>query len=213
MSRKLMMMGAALAVVLGLVGTVGSGVAAAHGKTDTGGGSTPHGRNSTSFAGTTTCSVHGKLTFTPPMVSGGTATSTVTVTGLLRGCTSTNQGKVKFNNGHLSALVGTLGQNDCSSLASVLAPSLSGGSIMWTPPSKVARSKSVSMPAGTASEVASGGNSVMQISYLGGSVGSGSFANTAGSSLTLASTQDTLQLSERCVNGLANLAFSGKATL
>jgi hypothetical protein len=195
------------------------GVAVVHAKDNTGGAAVVHAKKGgkkggpVTLIGATTCSIHGKVTFNPPLVSGGTASSTVTVTGLLRGCTNASQGAVKLNNGHLSALVGTVSSNDCATLTSGVAPALSGGSIMWTPPSKVARSSSVSMPAGTGSVVTSGGKSVIQISYSGGSVGSGSFTNTGGSSVKVTSTQDTTQVSSRCTTGLRNMAFSGSATL
>jgi hypothetical protein len=165
------------------------------------------------LTGSTTCSVRGKMTFDPPLKSGGTATSTVTVTGLLTRCTTTGPGKAKFNNGHLSALAGTFSANDCTALTSGAAPALSGGSIMWTPPSKVAASDSVSMPAGTGSTVTHGGKTVLQLSYSGGSVGSGSFTNAGSSSMQVTSIQDTTQISGRCTNGLSNVAFSGTVTL
>ena len=197
----------------------GGGGAVVHAKDNGGGGvAVVHGKKgqkkggSVTFTGSTTCSVHGKLTFNPSLVSGGSASSSVTVTGLLNRCTDASQSRVKFNNGHLSALVGTVSQNDCATLTSGVAPALSGGSIMWTPPSKVAGSSGVSMPAGTGSVVSSGGKSVIQISYSGGSVGSGSFTNTGASSVKVTSTQDTTQLSSRCTTGLRNVAFSGTAT-
>ena len=195
----------------------GSG-ASANGS-NVGGGATPHGkgkgvkqRNVLVLAGTTTCSIHGKVTFSPPLKTGGAASTTVTVTGLLNRCSNTSQGKVKFNNGHLSALIGTLSVGGCAALTSV-TPSLSGGTVVWTPPSKVAASSGVSMPAGTGSVVNHAGKSVIQISYSGGSVGSGSFTNSGGSSMLVTSTQDTTQLSTRCISGLSNMTFSGTATL
>jgi hypothetical protein len=109
--------------------------------------------------------------------------------------------------------VGTVTANDCAALSSGVAPTLSGGSIMWTPPSKVAGSSNVSMPGGTGSIVTSGAKSAIQISYSSGSVGSGSFSNTGGSSVKVTSTQDTTQISRRCTTGLTNVAFSGTATL
>jgi len=183
------------------------------------GGSKGHGRGKGRnkgplvLTGSVTCSVHGKIAFKPALVNGGTASSTVTVTGLLNRCTNVRQGKVKFNNGHLSALMGTMTANDCAVLSSGVAPALSGGSIMWTPPSKVAPSSSISTPAGTGSVVTNGGRSVIQISYSGGSVGSGSFSNTGGLSVKVTSTQDSTQISGRCTTGLTNVAFSGTVTL
>jgi len=58
-----------------------------------------------------------------------------------------------------------------------------------------------------------GKKSFVKISYSGGSVGSGSFANTGGSSTTITTTQDTKQLSSECASGLTNVAFKGSATL
>ena len=131
-----------------------------------------------SYTGSTTCSVRGKLTFYPPLVRGGTANSTVTVTGLLSRCSTKSQGHVKLNNGHLAALVGTISSNDCTALPSILAPPLSGGSVVWTPPSNVMESSDVSMPTGTTNVAASGRKSVLQISYVGGVIGSGSFSSS-----------------------------------
>jgi hypothetical protein len=155
MTRTMFRTAVAFFLCIGLVGTVGTGVAAAkgvkkggnsviaHGKhlgsgdsgdsdggtatlaTDpgsgppttgggsghTGAGALTHGTKGgkkggpESFAGTTTCSVHGKVSFKPALVSGGTAGSTVTVTGLLNRCSNARHGKSKFNNGHLSGLV------------------------------------------------------------------------------------------------------------
>jgi len=184
-----------------------------------GGGSKGHGRSKGKKAGpvvltgSVTCTVHGKIAFKPALVSGGMVSATVTVTGLLNRCTSLRQGKVKFNNGHLSALMGTVAANDCAVVSSGVAPALSGGSIMWTPPSKVAPSSSISTPPGTGSVVTSGGKSVIQISYSGGSVASGSFSNTGGLSVKVTSTQDSTQISGRCTTGLTNVAFSGTVTL
>jgi hypothetical protein len=184
-----------------------------------GGGAAIHGKgkggkkgSALLLAGSTTCSIHGKVTFNPPLTTGGTASTTVTVTGLPNRCSDTKQGNVKFNNGHLSALVGTLSADDCAALTSV-TPALSGGSVMWTPPSKIAASNGISMPPGAGSVVTHSGKSVIQISYSGGSVGSGSFMNTGASSLRLTSMQDTTQLSARCKSGLTNVTFSGTATL
>jgi hypothetical protein len=190
----------------GAVGPNPGNATAAHGQKGT-----KKGR-SVAVTGATTCSVHGKVAFNPPLVTGGTASSTVTVTGLLNRCHSASQTNVKFNNGHLSGLVGSVSPNDCASLAGV-APALSGGTIKWTPPSKVAGSSDVSMPAGTASVNTSGKNSVIAFAYSGGSVGSGSFTNTGGTSMTVTSRQDTTQVSGRCTTGLHILAFSGTATL
>lgn len=271
MSRKMFMAAVTLALSLAFVGTLGSGVAAAHGGKNPGGGVFGHGGHSVSggpahggknvgadggigvgagatskntdvgtgatsqgtdvgggagshgkkdgkkggpvvLTGSTTCSIHGKVTFNPPLTIGGTTSTTVTVTGLLNRCSNARQGKVKFNNGHLSSLLGTLSADDCAALTSV-APALSGGSIMWTSPSKVAGSSGVSMPVGAGSMVTHDGKSVIQISYSGGSVSSGSFTNTGGSSLQVTSTQDATQLSDRCTTGLTNVAFSGTATL
>lgn len=260
--------GVALALCLGLVGTIGNGVAAAkgdkkggnsviaHGRhlgsggtdggsatddTDPGsspptsgttghGGSVPdnnkvgagavtHGKKGgkkggpESLAGTTTCSVHGKVSFMPALMGGGTATSTVTITGLLNRCGNAHHGKAKFNNGHLTDLVGTLSANDCAMLTSGVAPAVSGGSIKWTPPSKAAESSGVSLPAGTGSVVTRGAKSVIQISYSGGSVASGSFTNTGGVSVKVTSDQDTTQISARCTTGLTSVAFTGTATV
>jgi len=183
------------------------------------GGGKAHGKRDgkkggpVALTGSTTCSVHGKIDFKPALVSGGTASSTVTVTGLLNRCSNGRPGKGKFNNGHLSALVGTISANDCTTLSSGAAPALSGGSVMWTPPSKVAVSSDVSMPASTGFIAASGAKSVIEIAYSGGSVGSGSFRNTDTSSLMVSSTQDTTQISGRCATGLTNVAFSGTVTL
>jgi hypothetical protein len=184
-----------------------------------GGGAAAHGKSKGGkkgsaliLTGSTTCSIHGKMTFNPPLTSGGTASTTVTVTGLLDRCSNAKQGNVRFNNGHLSALVGELSANDCGALTSV-TPALSGGSVVWTPPSKIASSNGVSMPAGAGSVVTHSGKSVIQISYSGGSVGSGSFTNAGASSVRMTSTQDTTQISARCTSGLTNVAFSGTATL
>lgn len=193
------------------------GSATAHG-THIGGGAMAHSRKGrkkegpVALTGSINCSVHGKMTFTPALVGGGAGSSTVTITGLFNRCTSAPPSKVKFNNGHLSALMGTVTAN-CAALSSGATPALSGGSITWTPPSKVATSNMISMPTGTATVITSGGKSVIQIEYSGGSIGSGSLSNTGGVSVKLTSRQDVTQISGRCTTGLANVAFTGSATL
>jgi hypothetical protein len=169
-------------------------------------------RSATSILGSTTCSFHGKVTFSPPLKTGGTASSTLTITGLLRGCSSPGHGTPRFNNGHVSSLVGTLSVNDCAALSSGSVPTLDGGSITWTPPSKIAKSTGLSFPAGTGSLVSNGSKSLVQVSYSGGSIANGSFASGT-TSMTITSDQDTTQLQARCVNGLSSVAVRGSATL
>ena len=148
------------------------------------------------------------------------SSSTVTVSGLLDKCStigatitsSSKKSMPRFNNGHLSGLTGTWTPNDCVSLTSGVAPALSGGSVGWTPTSKVAGSTGISLPAGTASTVTNGGKTKVQVSYTGGSVGGGSFTGGA-VSLKVTTMQDEAQISGRCANGLSNVAVVGTITL
>ena len=172
------------------------------------------------LTGSVTCSFRGKFTFDPKLVTGGTSSSTVKVSGLLDKCkmtsatitSSSKKNRPRFNNGHLSGLTGTWTPNDCASLTSGVAPALSGGSVLWTPTSKVARSMGISLPAGTASTVTNGAKTEVQVSYAGGSLGGGSFTGSA-VSLTVNTMQDETQISGRCANGLSNVAVVGTLTL
>ena len=165
------------------------------------------------FLGLRSCSIHGKVSFNPPLKTGGSVASKVMVTGLLNVCSAASSGGARFNNGHLSALVGTLSANDCASLGSGTAPLISGGSIKWTPPSKVAMSTGISMPTGTGSVVTSGAKPHIQVVYSGGSIAGGSFSNSGATSLTMTSDQDSAQIQSRCTTGLSSVAFKGTATL
>jgi hypothetical protein len=165
------------------------------------------------FSGATTCSVSGKVTYSPALTTAGTGSSTAIVSGSLSHCNNANQGGVNLTGGHLQGLKGTVTPNDCSTLASGAEPALSGGSVHWTPTAKVVASTGVSFPVGVGSIVMSGGNNFLEFSYAAGSVASGSFPNSGGSSLTVTSTQNTTQLQSKCANGLSSIAFKGSATL
>src|SRR5580700_7909012 len=137
MSRKIMMAAVAVALPLGLLAT-GGGIAAAKKKP-------PPPPTPVTFSAPTTCAVNGKVTFDPPLGVTGNA-STATVSASLTNCTNGSQGGVKLSTGHLSGLVGSVTPNGCTGIP---APSLSGGSISWTPTSQVAASGGVPAPTGT----------------------------------------------------------------
>jgi hypothetical protein len=185
----------------------------AHSKRNNG---TGHGHGhggAVTMTGTTTCTVSNiRLTFATPLTATPTATTTaVTMSfNVLKGCTNSSQGGVKLNNGHLSSLTGTLATGGtCSSfLSSTNFPSLSSGSVMWTPPSKVAGSTVIGFPAGTVSTTSSG---QLQLNYTGGSV-SGSFATTTGS-LSALSSETATALAGECSSGLSAISFDGTFTL
>jgi hypothetical protein len=203
---KAVSVGIILPLALGLIATLGTGAAFAKGKGGGGGGPV-------TFTGSTTCSVNGKVTFSPALKTGSTGTSSATVTASLTGCTNATQGGVTLTTGHLQGLSGSVSPNGCTAVASGPIPPLSGGSIKWTPTSMVKPSSGGSFPAGTGSVVTSGGTSVVQLHYTGGSIASGSFTNSGGTSVTVTSTQDTTQLLARCTNGLSSVTFKGTATL
>jgi hypothetical protein len=203
MRAALKAVAAMVTVPLGLLLALSTGVAAAHG-----GG---HG-GSVTMTGTTTCTVNNiDVNFATPLTATATTGSTtVTVTAnVLKGCTNASQGGVRMKNGHVRSLEGTLasGATCAGFLAGTSLPALSGGTAMWTPPSRVAGSTGVSFPAGTLST--SGGN--LRIAYSGGTV-NGSFATTA-ATLGGTSNDSAATLSGDCASGLSDISFRGSVTL
>lgn len=202
MSTRMIVSPAVFVVSIGLIATVGTGVASAKKKPPI------------SFSGSTTCTVNGKIAYQPALTTTGTGSSTVILSGSLSHCNNAKQGGVSLKGGHLQGLKGSVTPDDCSTLASGPEPALSGGTVKWTPTSKIIPSGGVSFPVGVGSLVMSGGgNDSLQISYAAGSVASGSFPNTGSSSLTVTSNDDTTQLTTACANGISSIAFKGTVTL
>jgi hypothetical protein len=187
---------------IGMVLTLGVGVATAKSATFT----------PVSLVGPVTCSVTGTVSFSPPLQTGGTVPSTVTVRASLHKCTDTRAQGAKLTTGHVSGLTGTTTTNDCATLLSGGVPDLSSGNANWSPTSKIVASSGISLTGGSATVVTGGKKSTVQLSFSGGSVTSGSFAGES-PSVTVSSKQDTTQLNSRCVNGLSELGFKGSATI
>lgn len=204
MRNKLLVRATALVLPMGMIVALGAGTALARGHRS--GPSAP-----VSFTGPVTCGVNGKVTFSPPLTTGGTSATSVTVVAALNKCDNNRQGGVKLNVGHLRALAGSMAANDCAALMSGTAPNLSGGTIAWSPTSKVVGSGSVSLSGGLGSTVTNGSRTNVQVSYSGGAVMTGSFAGDS-PTITVTSTQTAAQVQKRCSNGLAVVKFKGTAT-
>ena len=169
----------------------------------------PAGAGLVTFVAPVTCAVDGRITFTPPLTTTGSSGSAAMMTANLTRCDNERFGGVTLRTGRLSASVPHV--NDCATLYSV--PASSGGSIRWTPASRVAASGGVSLVGFSGSLLSKGGESYIQLSSFGGSVESGSFANAGGTSLTITSTQDVSALLATCAHGLASAAFEGTVSL
>lgn len=167
-------------------------------------------------SGTTTCTVTGTLRFSPALkgLNGGTSHARMSAT--LSRCTSTAPGTVRITAGRLGGFVGSVSPANCTSVAlDHSPPPLAGGWVRWRPSAKANRSSAMSFPAGVAAIVTVNGVTFLEVSYAGGSVGSGSYANSGGSSLTVTSALDDSQIESRCVGsqGLSAVPFSGTITV
>jgi hypothetical protein len=204
MGRKTTTAVAVFALMFGLVATLGTGVAAA--KT----------APAPTVGGSVTCTIKGKLTFSPALkgLDGGTSKATVTAT--LTGCTGVKHRKVSITGGHLKGLVGTVTPDNCTDIAiNRSIPPLSGGSVAWAPASIAATSSGISFSAGGASVVTIDGVTYLQVTYSGGSVNSGSFANSGDSEISATTTLNDAQLEDKCTapNGLSTVDFTGISIL
>ncbi|HXQ58513.1 MAG TPA: hypothetical protein VN799_00395 [Acidimicrobiales bacterium] len=154
--------------------------------------------------------------FSPALQGLNSGSSAATVDASLTGCSDAGLGKISFIAGRLQGLVGSVSPGNCTSLAiSHVAPPLSGGSVVWAPHAHLAGSGGISFPAGAATIIDLNRGTFLQVSYSGGSVTTGSFANSGESSMTATSTQSDAQLAGKCrsKNGLSVDDFRGTATL
>ena len=230
--KKVLYSVAAGALSLGLVLGVGA-AASAHGHNNHGGNGQGqgqgsdhgkgHGHSGTVATGTTSCNFHGRITIN--------ASGNVSISGNItpkqgRACTST--GGTKLRTGHFSTPLMTTPTTtttvpatttSTTTLAACLPlpvgalSDVSGGTVSWSPRSKVAPSDGISLTGGTVSEVTFDGKQYLEISYTGGSVASGSFAGTSGVSLTVWSNQTVSELTEACSHGSHSISFHGTLTL
>jgi hypothetical protein len=167
----------------------------------------PAGTDLVTFVAPMTCAVDGRITFTPPLTTD--SGSSATLTANLTKCDQGRFGGATLRTGILSESVPHV--NDCATLYSV--PASSGGSILWTPTSRVAASGGVSLVGFTGSLLTKDGKSYINLSSYGGSVESGSFANAGGTSLTITSTEDVSTLLATCAHGLPSATFEGTISL
>jgi FKBP-type peptidyl-prolyl cis-trans isomerase len=161
------------------------------------------------FVAPMTCAVDGRIIFTPPLTTDGSSGSAAMMTANLTKCDQGRFGGTTLRTGLLSESVPHV--NDCATLYSV--PASSGGSIRWTPTSRIAASAGVSLVGFTSSLLTKDGKSYINLSSAGGSVESGSFANAGGTSLTITSTQDVSTLLSACAHGLSSADFEGTLSL
>jgi peptidylprolyl isomerase len=161
------------------------------------------------FVAPVTCTIDGKITFTPPLTTNGNSGSAAMVSATLTKCDHDRSGGTTLRSGRLSESLPHV--NDCATLYSV--PASSGGAIRWTPTSRVAASGGVSLVGFSGSLVSKHGRSYIYLSSSGGSVESGSFANAGGTSLTITSTQSVSTLLGKCARGLATAPFTGTVTM
>jgi hypothetical protein len=144
----------------------------------------------TTVAPTTTTTVAPTTTTT---VAGTTTTVAPTTTTTVAPTTTTTTACLPFPVGALS--------------------DVSGGTIAWSPRSKVASSVGVALTGGTVSEVTVAGKQYLEISYTGGNVASGSFAGSSGVTLTVWSNQTVSALNSKCAHGSHSIEFHGTLTL
>lgn len=175
------------------------------------------GGSTTTYSGTTTSAVTGKLTFNPPLAGLDGGTSKATVTATLSHCTHAKKGAVTLTGGKLKGLRAFVTPNNCTNTAiSQTPPALAGGTVAWKASGPVTSSTAISFPSGSATVVTSStGVTYLQVSYQGGTVGGGSFANSGQAAITVTSTENDAQLQDKCTSarGLAAVAFSGSASV
>jgi hypothetical protein len=226
--KKYLRPAASVALSLGLVFAIGA-AASAHGgnhggkggNSGYGYGNKGNGHKGVVATGTTSCNFHGRLTIS--------SSGAVRITGNItpkhgRACTS--MGGTKLKTGHFSTALSstvittTTVATSTTTAACVTTPvpvgalaNVSGGTISWSPRSKVAPSVGVALTGGTVSEVTVNGKQYVEIAYTGGSVASGSFAGTSGVSLTAWSNQTVSALNSECRNGSYSISFHGTLTL
>jgi hypothetical protein len=204
MGRKTIVTVVAATMMFGLVTTFGAGAAVAK------------GGSPGTFSGSTKCSVAGKLTFTPPLTGLNNGTSEAKVSATLSKCTHATHGKITLTGGHLKGLVGFVSPDNCTDVAiNHVLPTLSGGSVAWSPTAEVTASSGISYPSGVAGVVTVNGVTFLQVSYFGGSVSQGSFATSVGSEITVTTSQNDAQLEAKCTSqkGLASVNFTGSAVI
>jgi len=175
------------------------------------------GGSETTYTGTTTCTVTGRLTFKPPLAGLDGGTSKATVTATLSHCSHARKGAVTLADGKLKGLSSFVTPDNCTNTAiSQTPPPLAGGSVAWNASGPVTSSSGISFPSGLATIVTSStGVTYLQVSYQGGSVGGGSFANIGQVAMTVTSTENDAQLQDKCTSarGLSAVAFSGTAVV
>jgi peptidylprolyl isomerase len=161
------------------------------------------------FVAPVTCTVDGKVVFTPPLTTQGSSGSAAVMTANLTKCDHDRFGEAVLRRGVLSVSIPHV--DNCASLVSV--PALSGGSIRWAPTSRIAASGGVSLVGFSGSFLSKSDGSYLHLSSYGGSVESGSFANAGGTSLTITSTRRVSTLLSACAHGLISAAFEGTISL
>lgn len=154
--------------------------------------------------GTLACHTAGRVTFNPPLATGGTATTeTVTLKANLVHCTGTGDGAT-VRTGKATATV-TLATNDCSVLATLTSGTLSTA-VVWktTMGSAPLTDSTVDFTAGTLGTSASGKGTLS----LTGSATAGSFSGDAASANVTAS-RSVASIGMGCAHGtLRGLTFN-----
>jgi hypothetical protein len=163
------------------------------------------------MAGVTTCPVDLRMKFSTPLnVTPTTATVSDTfAVNMLEACSNRIQGNVRLIRGHLSDLTGTLptGTTCIAFLSGFTAPALAGGSVKWTPSSKIATSTGLMFPTGSLSS----SQTTLGLSYSSGSL-SGSYATTS-AAVRATSNADLATLTNLCNSNLFYIGFTGSITL
>ncbi len=174
-TRKLMMAAGALVLPLAAVATVGVGTASA-----------ARSGQVTGTGAVTCTTIHGTITFNPPLATGGTAAETTSVTATATGCTGGTPNPTQVN----STATITGGTNSCTALATAAPPTLTG----------------TYLPAGSLNPSSTvGGTETEQVSpHLGftisGATTTGSFAN--GATHIVVQTTETLKaFNKTCKKG------------
>jgi hypothetical protein len=158
--------------------------------------------------GTGSCHAAGRVTFNPPLATGGTATSeTISLRANLVHCTGTGDA-VTVRRGTATATV-TLATNDCAALAALTSGSLST-TVVWktTMGSPALVSSTVTFTSGTMGTTASGKPTLSLV----GSTTAGSFSGDPAAANVVVS-QSLTAIGNACAHGrLRGLTFSAAAS-
>jgi hypothetical protein len=139
--------------------------------------------------GTVSCKVAGKVTFTPPLVNGGTTAATATLKANLVGCTGSGDGAT-ISTGKATGTV-SLATNDCAALASIPAFDVT---VHWKTTGGAPQLVDTTVSFSGATTDTSSGSAVVDAS---GSASAGSFAGTSAATHDVV-TRSLASLSNAC---------------